>query len=127
MITVCLTSASLPLVKTIRLNETFAVRFVVVNGWGLFITKLKEAPCFDFKAGRSLVPPITHLLDWLTSLPWSSNRKQTAQADATDSARLFVIANVTTAFWPVIFGDEIVTASWACVVITHKNAKQNTI
>ena len=111
IVTVFVTSASLSPSKTTRLNETFAVRFVVVNGFGLVMTKLKVVPLFGDKAGLFFVPPITHLLDWPIILPCSSSRKQMARADTTGSAKLLVIASDTMVFCAVIFGGVTLTAS----------------
>jgi hypothetical protein len=67
IVTDFVTSASLPLSSMTRLNETFAVRFVAVNGCGLVTTKLKVAPAL----GSRLVWfwPITHFVDCPMSLP----------------------------------------------------------
>ncbi len=117
--------ANLPPSNTTRLKEIFAVKFVVVNGCGLFTTKLNVVPCFVSSACRSFVPPITQRLDWPTILPWASRRKQTARADSTLSAKLFVIANVTMAFCPIAFGGVTVTANCADKLTTKATCKQN--
>jgi hypothetical protein len=68
-LTVLSTSATWPFSNIRRLKLTFAVRFVLVNGWLLVMTKLKVVFPFGSSAGRPFVPPITHLVDWPTILP----------------------------------------------------------
>ena len=113
--------------STTRLKLTLAVKLLVANGCGLVMTKLNVVSLFGSKAGRSFVPPMTHLADWPIILPWSSSRKQTARADSILSARPFFIFNSTNAFWSAIFGGETVTASCAGAVKAQNSVRQNVI
>jgi hypothetical protein len=116
MLTSFVMFAGFPPSKMTREKLTLAIRFVVLNGCGLVMTKLNVVPLFGFNGGRSFVPPTTHLADCPIISPCLSSKKQSARADSTFSARLFVIAKEMTAFCPMIFGGERITANCARAV-----------
>ena len=67
MVTDWRTSATLPPSNTTRLNETFAVRLVVVSDFWIGMTKLKVVSAFGSRV--VLFWPITHCVDCPTIWP----------------------------------------------------------
>ncbi len=66
-LTKLLITASLPLSSTTLVNESLAMRFVLVNGCGLVMTKLKLLVAPGVRP--VLVWPMTHLVDWPIMVP----------------------------------------------------------